>query len=637
MYAPTWHGVFSGSRPCCLDGSGLPTLCFIGGVGRYITNEYTVMYLNVLALDFDGTLAEQGHIEGETWSVLEQARAAGFTLMLVTGRTLQTFMSNRPYTEAFEAIVAEDGAAVYYPKSDSVVLPFGRLRPELVQRLEQTHMPLELGTAIAATWTPHDQEVLATLRALGGGATVEYNRGAVMVLPPGATKGTGLQAVLHELGYSAHNVCACGDAENDQSLFEVSELAVAVANATAGAKSQADVVLSHPNGQGVQTLVRGLLAGTVPPHEPRASRRIQIGREAAGRAPVFVSPLSLLSGNVGVVGGSGSGKSWSVGFLAEQLLQRGYQLCIIDPEGDYRGLRAYPRTLLLGGVDVMLPPPEDVLMLAEYTDVSFILDLSTYTLPDRQAYVAQLLPALSALRARRGRPHWFVIDEIHSFCPAEGSPTTQAVLDHAPGGGFAFVSYSPQQVNPAILDAVDHWLITRMQMPDEMALVGRMLNGAGFTGYDPGMPAGLAVGQALLYMEDTAGEPLPSPGLIEFESTRRVVPHVRHLHKYLHAQLPEPKRFYFHLNGADGEGDQCPQSAASLWAFREALPHVPLSTLEYHTERGDFERWMDEVLHDPELARRMRKLARRPLEGEALREAIIRAVANRYRELEALI
>ena len=54
-----------------------------------------------------------------------------------------------------------------------------------------------------------------------------------MVLPLGATKGTGLAYALHELGYSPHNVAACGDAENDRSLFEVAEYAAAVANAPA--------------------------------------------------------------------------------------------------------------------------------------------------------------------------------------------------------------------------------------------------------------------------------------------------------------------------------------------------------------------------------------------------------------------
>src|SRR5690606_12702232 len=108
--------------------------------------------------------------------------------------------------ETFDAIVAEDGAVVCFPHRDIVTLPFGRLPDELRRRLDVLPIPLERGLAIVATRIPHDQVVFDLLRATGGGATVEYNRGAVMVLPPGATKGTGLQYALRELGISARSV-----------------------------------------------------------------------------------------------------------------------------------------------------------------------------------------------------------------------------------------------------------------------------------------------------------------------------------------------------------------------------------------------------------------------------------------------
>ena len=117
-------------------------------------------------------------------------------------------------------------------------MPFGRLSERLLARIEALPIPLERGMAIVATRTPHDQAVLEVLRETAGGATVEYNRGAVMVLPPGATKGTGLDYALGELGLSARSVVACGDAENDRSLLERAEFAAAVANATPELKAR---------------------------------------------------------------------------------------------------------------------------------------------------------------------------------------------------------------------------------------------------------------------------------------------------------------------------------------------------------------------------------------------------------------
>ena len=268
-----------------------------------------------------------------------------------------------PYAELYDAIVAEDGAVVYFPRRDIVVLPFGHLDPALLQRFATLNIPLERGMAIVVTHVPHDAAILDVLRELGGGATVEYNRGTVMVLPPGATKGTGLQFALRELGYSPRTVVACGDAENDRSLFEGAELAVAVANAAPAVQALADVVLDEPNGVGVRALIADLLAGHIPIRHPRPERQLILGHGLDG-ASITLDPFALLTGNLGIVGDSGSGKSWLAGLLAEEMLKQGYQICVIDPEGDYRNLRAFPHTLLVGGQDMLLPPIADALSLS---------------------------------------------------------------------------------------------------------------------------------------------------------------------------------------------------------------------------------------------------------------------------------
>jgi hypothetical protein len=76
--------------------------------------------------------------------------------------------------------------------------------------------------------------------------------------------------------------------------------------------------------------------------------------------------------------------------------------------------------------------------------------------------------------------------------------------------------------------------------------------------------------------------------------------------------------------------------AANLWEFRQALNDVPLETLQFHLTRGDYERWILDVLRDEELARRIRKLGGRNLDGDELRRALFDTVSNRYDELERL-
>jgi hypothetical protein len=73
-----------------------------------------------------------------------------------------------------------------------------------------------------------------------------------------------------------------------------------------------------------------------------------------------------------------------------------------------------------------------------------------------------------------------------------------------------------------------------------------------------------------------------------------------------------------------------------LLEFLHCLRNVPLESLAYHQARGDFARWVGTSLGDAGLADHLRKLAQRPLAGEALREALARRVAGHYEELQAL-
>jgi hypothetical protein len=107
---------------------------------------------------------------------------------------------------------------------------------------------------------------------------------------------------------------------------------------------------------------------------------------------------------------------------------------------------------------------------------------------------------------------------------------------------------------------------------------------------------------------------------------------VRHLHKYLRAPLPAQRRFYF-----TGPQGGTVASAANLWEFREQISQVPVATLRQHLERGDFARWLGDVLHDEELAHRVAGVEARQLEGEALRNALVEVVAERYDELDAVL
>ncbi|CAE6739536.1 HAD-IIB family hydrolase [Nitrospira defluvii] len=575
------------------------------------------MYRRVMAFDFDGTLAVNGVVPRELECALERCRAAGYALFLVTGRRFETVSLGR-LGDMCTGVVWENGAVLVHTATGEVYLPFGQLEERLVKALVEAMIPLERGLAIAATWVPHDQEVWRVLSAHGGGAAVEYNKGAVMVLPSGAAKGAGLERLLTICGFSAHNLMAFGDAENDGSMLRLAEIAVAVGDALPAVQEMADVVASRPGPAGVlEILDRYPLAGQYPDALLRRERRIVIGRDK-GNIEVSLPGSRLAGRNLGVFGDSGTGKSWVVGLLAEGLHREEYQVLLVDPEGDFRGLRALPRFVALEGDRVSMPVPSAVVALLETGGVSVVVDLSRYPATLRIPYVAELVRALRPLRERKYRPHWIVLDEAQQLYPPSGGEAADEVVPLLEQGGWAFVSYRPDRLDPRVLRSVHHCLATRLVEPEAVRAVQEHCGECGL--------------REVNFAEIPPGEILLCEGKVaRLRPALRRVPHIRHFYKYLEGPLPLGKRFWFR----DAQAS-VGQEAASLYEFVQLIQTVPCASLEYHDRREDFSRWAEGALGDADLAARLRKLAHRQLEGKTLREALRQTVAGRYEELNAL-
>lgn len=218
------------------------------------------MRYKALAADYDGTLAHHGRVDEATLDMLERVPPSGRRLLLVTGREVEDLMRVFPRTDLFDRVVAENGGVIYEPATRSV-RAFGEPPPaEFVNELRRRGVePLATGHVIVSTWTPHETTVSEVIRDLTLELQVVFNKGAVMVLPSGIDKATGLQMALADLGLSFHDTVGIGDAENDLAFLDACERAVAVANALDSVKGLADLVTSRAHGAGVAELVERLL------------------------------------------------------------------------------------------------------------------------------------------------------------------------------------------------------------------------------------------------------------------------------------------------------------------------------------------------------------------------------------------
>ena len=150
------------------------------------------MRYQVLATDYDGTIAHHGQVSESTTKALESLLATGRRLVLVTGRELPELLDIFPQVELFEWVVAENGGLLYQPSSKSEKALAEPPSPEFLSLLRSKQVErLSVGQVIVATWEPHQKEVLETIQDLGLEKQVIFNKGAVMVLPSGINKATG--------------------------------------------------------------------------------------------------------------------------------------------------------------------------------------------------------------------------------------------------------------------------------------------------------------------------------------------------------------------------------------------------------------------------------------------------------------
>jgi HAD superfamily hydrolase (TIGR01484 family) len=561
-----------------------------------------------LCCDYDGTLAHDGRVDRATLAGLEKLLASGRRLVMVTGRELPDLQATFPRLDLFERVVAENGALLYHPAKREEKPLAARPPDRFIERLRQRGVaPMSVGRVIVATWRPHEHAVLEAIHELGLELQVIFNKGAVMVLPAGVNKASGLAAALEEMGLSPHNAVAVGDAENDHAFLSLCEFSVAVANALPPVKETADLTTRADHGAGVVELIEELVATDLAGRESRLTRHhILLGSRDDG-SEVRVPPYGI---NLLLVGTSGSGKSTLATGFMERLTENKYSFCVLDPEGDYE---TFPGVVALG-TPKRAPGVEEVVQLLSKPATNAVVNLVGLPIGDRPSFFLALLPRLQELRARTGRPHWLVIDETHHLQPATWEPGLPALPQDV--RGVLRITVHPNLINPTALATVDT-VIAFGQTPDEM--LGEF---AAALGQETPLRSAepLAPGQAIVWERSLGLEPFRlqvMPGKTE----RR-----RHSRKYAEGELPPDRSFYFR-----GRQGKLNLRAQNLNLFLQLADGVDDETWTYHLRRGDYSRWFREMIKDEGLATSAERVEKTSgLKPDESRHLIREAVEKEY-------
>ena len=536
----------------------------------------------VLACDYDGTIAHEGVLSNRVISSLEKLIANKRQLILVTGRTLEELLEVCSRIDLFKIVVCENGGLLFKPDTQEIITLASELPPEFVRELEKKHItPLTVGRTIAATWHPNEKRVLEIIRELGLDLQISFNKGAVMITSSSVNKATGLRFALETLRLSLRNTVGVGDAENDHAFLDECELSVAVNNALDSLKQHVDYVMNQENGQGVIELIDQLIANDLSlSHSSRQS--IVFGTTISGESLRLAFGESIL-----ITGDSNSGKTTLSFALVNALAKMGYQICVIDPEGEYDDLWHSVTT----GNQNHEPDLDDVMRVLENPNENCVVNLLGVSLANRPDFLTGLVGRLQQIRERLGRPHWIVIDEAHHML----HPYWEEVLKDIPDGmnNVVLITVNSSEISRRLLESSSLVVALGKQanslINSYCEVLGVMVPKLNEISVDRA--------EALVWKPKSNREPEKVRLKIE------IIPIKRHRRKYADGDVGKERSFYF-----TGPRGLINLRAKNLYIFLEIMEGIDDETWQFHLNRGDYANWFREVIRDVELAENVNKI-----------------------------
>ena len=563
------------------------------------------MRYQVVALDYDGTIAHHGRVAEETIESLRQLKASKRKIILVTGRELDELKSLFPEHLLFDRIVAENGALIYNPATLEERL-LGEKPPEsFINDLKKQNVtPLSVGRVIVATWEPHQNTVLEAIKKSGIERQVIFNKGAVMVLPSGINKAKGLSSALKELNFSMHNVVAIGDAENDSAMLQAAECAIVVQNALPALKKTVDWVTNNDHGNGVIEMANQLLKDDLHLLDEKLNKHyLDFGKKFDGNDYTIgpYRPGILLAGE------SGGGKTTLTTFFSESLTAKKYQFCLIDPEGDYSALQG---TVNIGDA-THLPVLEEIINLLTNPIQNVVVNILAIPLNDRPGFFNSLFAALLELRKTFGHPHWFIFDEAHHLIPKGAANSFFNIPRDL--NNFMLVTTEPELLNPAIVSHTNLAIVIGKEPGNIINQYAQLKKNS-----SPGIPIKeLNKGEAWIWEIDK-DKPFP----VRIEKPAQLMQ--RHKKKYATGDMLD-KSFYFR-----GPSNKLNLKANNLMIFIQMAEGVDDDTWMYHLGKKNYSDWFRNAVHDDELSDATEKIEEQEIDAAKSKEKILNLIKEKY-------
>lgn len=215
------------------------------------------MRKKTFAIDIDGTITENGGgtINLDALSALRHLKEAGHNVIFVSGRSSVEGFLLSVFGGVTRTAVGENGGCITYGPNEHTLIgqkqecikAFEFLRSKLENVKEKPVFPRMTEVVLQRTFDIKEgRKILSSYDV-----TLTDSMYAYHINSKGVDKGSGFEEVMKKLSVAKEDVIAIGDSETDIPLFKRASLSIALGNSSDFVKSNASMVVSTNEGDGV--------------------------------------------------------------------------------------------------------------------------------------------------------------------------------------------------------------------------------------------------------------------------------------------------------------------------------------------------------------------------------------------------
>jgi hypothetical protein len=230
-------------------------------------------------------------------------------------------------------------------------------------------------------------------------------------------------------------------------------------------------------------------------------------------------PIDAVTQTLAAIGRKGAGKTYLATMIAEQMLDAKAQVVVIDPVGNWWGLRVDSdgkskgkEIFVIGGEhgDVPLLPDSGarVARLIVEKNISAVLDVSSFRIGEHKRFAADFAEEFFHLKKTNKGPVHVFIEEAQKIIPQRVGPDEARMvgafeqivrLGRNYGIGATLITQRPQSVNKEVLSQVECLCVLQVTGPHERKALEEWVYEAGADRKLVGELPGLAQGEGYVW------------------------------------------------------------------------------------------------------------------------------------------